>query len=114
MHLLTVKEVALLLNLSVGTIYEHRFRLGGFYPAGIRVLRFKEDIIHGYMAGPDIREVQVQVSVPESGLRRRRIQDQEGRGNRLREKAEINRFSETAPRHGFVNGRITLLRSCGA
>jgi hypothetical protein len=52
-HLLTPKQVAELLQISIRTVYDNADRLGGFYPAGIRVLRFKPEIIHNIMEGPE-------------------------------------------------------------
>ena len=49
--LLTSKKVAELLNLSVRTIYGHRNRLDGFYPAGINDLRFRRDMIEAIVEG---------------------------------------------------------------
>lgn len=43
--LLWPKEVASLLNISVRTVYKNFRKLGGFYPAGMRVLRFRPDVI---------------------------------------------------------------------
>jgi len=48
--LLTPKQIAELLNLSVRTVYD-RVRLGGFYPAGIKTLRFRRDVIEAIMEG---------------------------------------------------------------
>ncbi len=42
--LLTVSQVAKLLNINKTTVYENKERLGGFYPAGYRVL-FRSDVI---------------------------------------------------------------------
>jgi hypothetical protein len=45
MKLLTPQDVADQLQLSVRTIMRHAKELGGFYPCGIRALRFRaEDI----------------------------------------------------------------------
>ena len=49
--LLTPEQVAKLLNLSPKTVYKHKRRLGGFYPAGIGVLRFSPGVIYGVLAG---------------------------------------------------------------
>jgi len=49
--LLTPKQVAELLSLSVRTVYDHSIRLGGFYPAGIKALRFRRDVIEAIMEG---------------------------------------------------------------
>ena len=45
MKLLTPDQVAELLQVSVATVRRHSRSLGGFYPAHIRVLRFRlEDV----------------------------------------------------------------------
>ncbi len=49
--LLTPKQVAELLSISVRTVYDHSIRLGGFYPAGIKALRFRRDVIEAIMEG---------------------------------------------------------------
>src|SRR4030042_959697 len=49
--LLTLADVAHLLHLSPKTVYKHKRRLGGFYPAGIGALRFSPEVIHGVLAG---------------------------------------------------------------
>ncbi len=51
--LLTPEEVANLLQISIKTVYENALRLGGFYPAGIRKLRFRYEFIQKIMEGPD-------------------------------------------------------------
>ena len=72
-HLLTVKEVAALLNVDEGTVYAHKDDLGGFYPAGIRVLRFNPEVIYGYMAGQGQRALAVSVRIPGGKNNRARI-----------------------------------------
>jgi len=52
--LLTPKQVAEMLNLSVRTVYDHSIRLGGFYSAGIKALRFRRDVIEAIMEGHSI------------------------------------------------------------
>ena len=52
-RLLSVKDVAELLNMSSRTVYDHMRELGGFYPAGIRLLRFHPEVIYGVMEGQD-------------------------------------------------------------
>jgi predicted DNA-binding transcriptional regulator AlpA len=63
--LLTVPEVAQLLQLSESAVYFHSHRLGGFYPAGIRALRFRREDIYAIMEGS--QERQLEVPVPTSG-----------------------------------------------
>ena len=65
--LLTPNEVARLLHLSVRTVYAQSHRLGGFYPAGIRVLRFRREDIYAIMEGPQDR--QLEIPVPHLGQR---------------------------------------------
>jgi hypothetical protein len=43
MKLLTPSQVADQLQISVRTVMRHSRALGGFYPAGIRALRFREE-----------------------------------------------------------------------
>ena len=49
--LLMPKQVAELLYLSVRTVYDHSIRLGRFYPAGIKALRFRRHVIEAIMEG---------------------------------------------------------------
>ena len=50
--LLTPKQVAALLQISTRTVYENARKLGGFYPAGIRVLRFRREDINTIIQNP--------------------------------------------------------------
>lgn len=61
--LLTVDEVANLLHISKKTVYAHSYTLGGFYPLGIQVLRFKAGDIHERLEGAGRAEVFYFVSV---------------------------------------------------
>ncbi|MBM4274845.1 MAG: helix-turn-helix domain-containing protein [Deltaproteobacteria bacterium] len=45
LSLLTPREVAELLKISVNTVYRHRHRFGPIYPGGLKCLRFREDIV---------------------------------------------------------------------
>jgi hypothetical protein len=49
--LLTPQEVADLLQISIKSVYKHKHRLGGFFPAGIGTLRFSPEVINGVLAG---------------------------------------------------------------
>ena len=77
--LLTPNEVAWLLHLSVRTVYAQSHRLGGFYPAGIRVLRFRREDIYAIMEGPQNRQLEVPVSTSGPAPQQNRVQNQ-GRG----------------------------------
>ena len=48
---LTPKQVVELLSLSVRTVYDHSTRLGGFYPAGIKALLSRRDVIEAIIEG---------------------------------------------------------------
>ena len=74
--LLTPEEVAELLQLSLRTIYANAQRLGGFYPAGIRALRFRRDTIHAIMEGPQDRQVAIPVSTPGQTPQQDRVSNQ--------------------------------------
>jgi hypothetical protein len=76
--LLTPDEVADLLKISVRTVYKNAERLGGCYPAGIKVLRFRKEGVYGIMARPDNGKVEVFLPKPGQDLRRGRIRN-EGR-----------------------------------
>lgn len=71
--LLWPKEVASLLNISVRTVYKNFRKLGGFYPAGMRVLRFRPDVIYGIMEGKGRMEVQTPIQEEEIHLSRRKF-----------------------------------------
>lgn len=43
--ILTVNDVAKLLNISPRMVYDHQRALGGFYPFGIKSLRFRPEVI---------------------------------------------------------------------
>lgn len=46
MKLMSVQEVADLLQISPKSVYKHALALGGFHPAGVRCLRFHPEVIH--------------------------------------------------------------------
>jgi hypothetical protein len=77
--LLTTSEVARLLYLSEKTVYAQRQRLDGFYPAGIRALRFRKEDIYAIMEGPQERQLAASISTSGPAPQQDRIQN-EGRG----------------------------------
>jgi hypothetical protein len=74
--LLTTPEVARLLHLSERTVYAQRQRLGGFYPAGIRALRFRKEDIYAIMEGPQDRQLEVPVPISGPAPQQNWIQNQ--------------------------------------
>jgi len=54
-QLLTPEEVASVLKISVRAVYKHKKSLCGIYPAGIKVLRFREDVINDIIQGQESR-----------------------------------------------------------
>jgi predicted DNA-binding transcriptional regulator AlpA len=77
--LLKPEEVAELLQLSLSTIYSKARNLGGFYPVGIKALRFRRETIHAIMEGPQDRHVEVPVSIPGQTLQQNRAFNQKRR-----------------------------------
>lgn len=86
--LLTPPQVAELLQLSVATIYAKANRLGGFYPAGIKALRFRRETIYALMEGP--QDGKVPHSIPASGqeVQQDRLFNSKGRRDLASGKAE--------------------------
>ncbi len=104
--LLTVKDVARLLNVSPRTVYEHARQWGGFYPAGLRALRFKPDIIHGIMEGQDPQGLAALYPVREESLRRSRTKDEAPPLRSEHGPRRNNRVVKKDPnRHGLLNSR---------
>lgn len=108
-HLLTPKEVAALLNISVRTVYDHFRELGGFYPAGICVLRFDPDELHDILdqSKTRIKAISVRVQDRHSSNRFRKgnpaVRMEEDRhGLFATTKSTSKRMSKTDPnRHGL-------------
>lgn len=98
-QLLTVKDVAKTLQISPRTVYDNAHRLGGFYPAGLRVLRFPPGVILGYLSGQEVQVLGVSVPVSGERVRGQRIQDTPGSGNRKGEKEERSFCSKDSERH---------------
>ncbi|MBM4275215.1 MAG: helix-turn-helix domain-containing protein [Deltaproteobacteria bacterium] len=73
--LLTPPEVAHLLQISLRTVYAQSRRLGGFYPAGIRALRFRREDIYAIMERPN-RTLEVSISTSRQAIQPDRLQDQ--------------------------------------
>lgn len=75
--LLTPEQVAALLQISVKTVKKAkvRERLGGFYPVGLRALRFRPEVIRGVLAG-ERQGVEVQVRARGQALLRTVVPDQ--------------------------------------
>jgi len=80
-RLMTPEDVADLLRISTRSVYDHKDRFGGFYPAGLRVLRFRGEVIRELMEGQGKPNVQVQIPDQGEGLRGGRVQD-ESRGEK--------------------------------
>lgn len=92
-ELLTPQEVALLLKISVKTVYAHATGLGGFYPGGIRVLRFRREAINELVEGQAARGLALSVRGKQEVVCRRGIQDQvrsEGGTRRTKKRSQVN------------------------
>ena len=76
MEFMTPTDVALYLKISVRTVYENQKRLGGIYPAGIKVLRFRKEFIHELVERQKAPGLEIQLPVSGKGLRRGRLSNQ--------------------------------------
>lgn len=77
--LLTPQEVADILKTSVRTIYDHARKLGGFYPYGIKLLRFRAGDIYDGLERQNIQILGVSVSTSGPEVRGKGLRHAEGR-----------------------------------
>jgi hypothetical protein len=77
--LLSPRQVAELLQLSLATIYAKAHSLGGFYPAGIKALRFRTEMIYAIMEGPQNRKVSLPVSISGQKVQQDGVRHPKGR-----------------------------------
>jgi hypothetical protein len=116
-QLLTPNQVAEMLKVSVRTVYGNSRRLGGFYPAGIKVLRFREEVIRGIMEGPGNREMEILLPERRQDIRRGRVRKQ-GRGQDGQGRpSEAGRFGDRNGKDGDPDdpyGLLALSRSLPA
>jgi hypothetical protein len=104
MELMTPKEVAQCLKISVRTVYDNQNRLGGIYPAGIKVLRFRKDFIDGVVEGQETQGLEVQLSVSGKKLRGWRSSYESGsqKGKGRSKGRDQKKYAHTNPeRHGL-------------
>ena len=71
--LMTPTDVAELLQISEKTVYKHSKVLFGFRPAGLGILRFRREIIHGIMEGQDPRHLALQFPVSRTEVCKQRV-----------------------------------------
>ena len=104
-RLLTPSDVADLLQISTKTVYKHQHKFGGFYPAGLGVLRFRQEIIYGIMEGQDSEALVLLFPISKQKLCRQGIQKQTGSRN---SKGNSQRTTKTSTarsnRHGIFGG----------
>lgn len=100
-ELLTPQDVADLLQISVKTVYAHAKKLGGFYPLGIQVLRFRAEEIYERLEGTG--RISLSLPVQRDQIQRERIQNAErsksGRGRA--KKGSGIAAKEDGDRHGL-------------
>ena len=103
MELLTPKDVSKLLKIGMSTVYDHANKLGGFYPAGIRVLRFKKDYVYGLLERSQDQKMEISVSIPGADVLQAWLRDEKRRHDGQGIASEsIKRESRTDDRrHGF-------------
>jgi hypothetical protein len=102
-RLLTPQDVADLMQISIRTVYDRAHDLGGFYPAGINVLRFRQEVIYGIMEGQNSQGLVLQFRVPEGKLRWEGIQNKTRCVSVQRRTKEASKGTGKAEagRHGF-------------
>lgn len=76
--LLTPNDVANLLQISIRTVYDRARDLGGFYPAGIGVLRFSPKVLNDLMERSSKGTLAISLSVPGRELLRQGLSDAPG------------------------------------
>lgn len=101
--LLSVKDVAKLLNWDDHTVYDHAADLGGFYPAGVRKLSFKPGVIREHMEGQGFKDMAVQFSPFKKGVHGKRLQNTPGRRDCpiQKTKGNIGIIKTDPSRHGL-------------
>jgi hypothetical protein len=101
--LLSVNDVAIILNISARTVYEHADELGGFYPAGIKVLRFNPEVIYGYLEGQNTEGLAIRFPIQRKEIRQRRTSKQAGGniGKGRQKKGSPANTETTEDRHGL-------------
>lgn len=99
---LTPKDVARLLQISLSAVYKHSRRLGGFYPAGLRSVRFARETIYGFMEGQGSEVLVLPVSVPGQAVRRQKFPNQERRCGSQGNQTKGSKESTNQNRHGLL------------
>jgi hypothetical protein len=74
--LLTVSDVAKLLQVSTRTVYKCQKTLGGFKPAGIGCVRFHPEVIDAIFLGPRAETLEIPIQEQRDRIYRKRLQDQ--------------------------------------
>jgi len=100
-QLLTPKDVADALQISVEAVYKHKRRLCGFYPAGIKVLRFREDVINDIIQGQAAQFVEVRVPKEREKAYGKWFPDKDGSKSRNGTAQKRNVRRKDPNRHGL-------------
>lgn len=112
--LLSVRDVAKLLNISTRTVYDHARELGGFYPCGIQVLRFNPEDFYDKLERSQTRPLALSVPVYGGEPLREGIQNGTGiKRRRSRAQKTAERERETADRYGFFALSRSISSVCG-
>lgn len=104
MKLLTVKDVAEMLQINERTVYDRAKDLGGFFPAGIKTLRFDEADLHDILERSKKGALALQVPVSGSALLRKGVRNAQGIGFSGSGSQKARQGEKTASR--FNSGRI--------
>ena len=69
LQLLTPSDIAEMLQISEKTVYKHKQKFCGFYPAGLKVLRFSKEVVDDIIQN----SARVEVSFPEERAAAHRV-----------------------------------------
>ena len=104
MELLTVSQVAKLLKWSVKSVYNHADVLGGFYPFGVKTLRFDKETLIDSLQRQAQRKVSLRLSAAGQTVHQRAVQAApQGRAGRAGKKGANQKTGQTPAedRHGL-------------
>lgn len=104
--LMTPEDVEEVLQISISTVYRNAGRLGGFYPFGLKVLRFNREIIErGHLEEQRPGGLVVQFPTPGEAIRGKGLSEKIGSSIRQRGKAKaVDGRGKDPNRHGLFDG----------
>ena len=105
--LLTPQEVADHYKCSIKSVYERKKDLKGFYPPGIKLLRFLPEVIYGYLQGQNYQDMAVQIRARKKELCREgvhypaRSRSRKGEASGRNKDSSADTNPDESDRHGI-------------